>query len=95
MAFDRSNLKKVRYGEGVWKSGVPNVWFYQTDDPSIQVDSTGYFNGAIDIINKGDFIFFNADMSGTPESGLLLVNTNNGFTVDCSNATHIGLGDDR
>lgn len=79
MAFDRTNLALE---SATQNSNLPRQWSYTTTDTAATVDSAGYFNGAADLLNKGDVIRANVDTDGTPGYGEFYVSDNDGTTVD-------------
>jgi hypothetical protein len=81
MAYDASNLSALTYANGF------TLWHYKTPDPAIDVDTSGYFNEAASMLRVGDFIFANANVDGTLESGVFIVASNTGGVVDVSNIT--------
>ncbi len=87
MAYDASNLSALSYANGF------TLWHYKTPDTSAVVDSTGYFNGAAAMLRVGDFIFANANVSATMQSGVFIVASNAGGVVDVSDITAFGTVD--
>ena len=81
MAYDASNLSALTYANGF------TLWHYKTPDTAAVVDSTGYFNNAAAMLRVGDFIFANADISATMQSGLFIVNANSSGVVDVTDIT--------
>ena len=55
-----------------------------------EVDNTGYFNGAAAMLRVGDFIFANANVSATMQSGVFIVASNAGGVVDVADITAFG-----
>ena len=53
MAYARAGLQRV----GPQNSGAPTLWTYVTTDALTDVDASGYFNDAADIMQVGDFVF--------------------------------------
>jgi outer membrane protein assembly factor BamB len=81
MAYDASNLSALTYANGF------TLWHYKTPDPAIDVDTSGYFNEAASMLRVGDFIFANANVDASIESGVFIVASNTGGVVDVSNIT--------
>jgi hypothetical protein len=81
MAYDASNLSALTYANGF------TLWHYKTPDTAAAVDTTGYFNEAASMLRVGDFIFANADIDATVESGVFVVASNSGGVVDVSDIT--------
>lgn len=69
MAFTRDTLQRV----GPQNSGAPAFWTYATADASATVDGSGYFNGAADLLQAGDWVL--VSISGT-SGGIMLINSN-------------------
>lgn len=84
MAYDASNLSALTYANGF------TLWHYKTPDTAADVDTTGYFNEAASMLRVGDFIFANANVEATMESGVFIVATNSGGVVDVANITGFG-----
>ena len=78
MAYDASNLSALTYANGF------TLWHYKTPDSAAAVDTTGYFNEAASMLRVGDFIFANANIDATVESGVFVVASNSGGVVDVS-----------
>jgi outer membrane protein assembly factor BamB len=87
MAYDASNLSALSYANGF------TLWHYKTPDTSGVVDSTGYFNGAAAMLRVGDFIFANANVNATMQSGVFIVASNVSGVVDVSDITVFGTTD--
>jgi hypothetical protein len=87
MAYKPSNLSVLAYANGF------TLWHYTTTDPAATADTTGYFNGAADMLRVGDMILANLDTAGAPGAGIFLVNANSGGTVDIANLTQVGATD--
>ena len=86
MAYDASNLSALTYANGF------TLWHYKTPDTAAVVDSTGYFNGAAAMLRVGDFIFANANVNATMQSGVFIVASNAGGVVDVSDITGVRDG---
>jgi outer membrane protein assembly factor BamB len=84
MAYSSKNLSALAYANGF------TLWHYKTPDPALQVDNTGYFNGAATMLRPGDFIMANTNTGGTVQSGVFIVRTNTGTVVDVSNLADLG-----
>jgi hypothetical protein len=84
MAYDASNLSALTYANGF------TLWHYKTLDSASVVDGGGYFNEAAAMLRVGDFIFANASLGGTVESGVFVVASNSGGVVDVTNITTFG-----
>ncbi len=84
MAYDPRNLSALTYANGF------TLWHYKTPDPAIDVDDAGYFNTAAGMLRVGDFIFANANIDATIESGVFIVSSNAGGIVDVADITGFG-----
>ncbi len=87
MAYDASNLSALTYANGF------TLWHYKTEDAADVVDTSGYFNEAASMLRVGDFIFANANVDATMESGVFIVASNSGGVVDLANITVFGTSD--
>lgn len=85
MAYDPNNLSALTYANGF------TLWHYKTPDTAADVDSAGYFNEAAGMLRVGDFIFANASVDATVESGVFIVRSNAGGVVDVADITGFGL----
>ncbi len=84
MAYQSKNLSVLAYANGF------TLWHYTTTDLDTDVDTTGYFNTAADMVRVGDMVMANTDTDGTPSSGFFLVNANASGVVDVADMTAIG-----
>jgi outer membrane protein assembly factor BamB len=84
MAYDASNLSALTYANGF------TLWHYKTPDAADIVDNSGYFNDAASMLRVGDFIFANANIEATMQSGVFIVASNTGGVVDVSEITEFG-----
>ncbi|HYD67597.1 hypothetical protein [Azospirillum sp.] len=87
MAFAPKDLSVLAYANGF------TLWHYTTADAHGDVDTTGYFNGAADLLRTGDMILANTGASGTAVGGIFLVAGNASGTVDVANLTQVGATD--
>jgi hypothetical protein len=87
MAYKSHNLSVLAYANGF------TLWHYTSIDAASVVDTTGYFDGAADMLRVGDMILANVETSGTPGGGIFLVNANAGGVVDVANLTPVGATD--
>jgi hypothetical protein len=85
MAYDPNNLSALTYANGF------TLWHYKTPDADVAVDTSGYFDEAAGMLRVGDFIFANANVGATMESGVFIVATNSGGVVDLANFTGFGM----
>lgn len=84
MAFDSKNLSVLAYANGF------TLWHYATIDLASDVDSSGYFNEAADMLRKGDMVLANVDTDGTPAGGIFLVASSTSSVVDLADMTGVG-----
>ena len=84
MAFQSKDLSVLAYANGF------TLWHYTTTDVDTDVDTSGYFDEASDMVRVGDMILANADTDGTPKSGIYLVNANAGGVVDVADLLTVG-----
>jgi hypothetical protein len=84
MAYAPKNLSALAYANGF------TLWHYKTSDPAIEVDTAGYFNGAVTMLRAGDFIMANTSTAGTVQSGMFIVKSNTGTVVDVANLNEFG-----
>jgi hypothetical protein len=85
MAYNPRNLSVLAYANGF------TLWHYTTTDTAAETDSTGYFNGAADMLRIGDMILANCDTDGTPGAGIFLIAQNANNVVDAANLTPVGV----
>jgi hypothetical protein len=83
MAFDRNNLSVLAYANGF------TLWHYRTTDTSAVVDTTGYFNGAAEMLRVGDMILAN----NAANNGIFVVNANAAGVVDVADLTNFATAD--
>ena len=84
MAFESKNLSVLAYSNGF------TLWHYATADIAGDVDTSGYFNDAADMLRTGDMVMANVDTDGTPQAGIFLVSSSTGGTVDLADMTAVG-----
>ena len=87
MAYDASNLSALTYANGF------TLWHYKTPDVATDVDTSGYFNEAAAMLRVGDFIFANANVGATMQSGVFIVASNSGGVVNVADITGFGTND--
>lgn len=75
--------------------GAPSVFSYATNDTQADVNTAGYFNGAVRHLNTGDLIYAVCDTDGTPAPVLLFVNAvdKSAGTVDVADGTAVSVTD--
>ncbi|TCS61690.1 hypothetical protein [Varunaivibrio sulfuroxidans] len=84
MAYLSKNLSVLAYANGF------TLWHYTTADVSTDVDTTGYFNTAADMLRLGDIIMANTNTAVSPAAGLFVVRQNAAGVVDVTDMTAIG-----
>ena len=87
MAFQARNLSVIAYANGF------TLWHYTTPDLAADVDTTGYFDHATEMLRVGDMILANVDTDSDPGAGIFLVNANSGGSVDVADMTSVGASD--
>lgn len=87
MAYASKDLSVLAYANGF------TLWHYTTTDVAADVDTSGYFNEASDMLRVGDILVANTDTDGTPASGFYLVNANAAGVVDVADMTAVGSTD--
>lgn len=70
MAFQQNNLSVVAYANGF------THWHYITTDAPAEVIAPGYFNGASDLMRRGDMLLVNAGYNPDPVNFMLGVTGN-------------------
>jgi hypothetical protein len=87
MAYNSKNLSVLAYANGF------TLWHYGTTDTAVDVDTTGYFNSAADMLRVGDMIIGNVDTAATPQAGIFVVRSNTAGVVNVSDLTTFGAVD--
>lgn len=90
MAYSVNGLMLVA---GSKAGNAPQVWTYQSADAIGDIDGAGYFNSAASILKVGDLIYVYSGVGGSPAFGFVVVNANDGTTVDVTSVTAIGAVD--
>ncbi|MCD8566481.1 MAG: hypothetical protein LRY36_00875 [Alphaproteobacteria bacterium] len=73
MSYNSSDLSVLAYANNF------TLWHYTTIDAN--VTDAGYFNKAVDMLRKGDFIIVNVDTDGSPANKIYVVTGNTGSVV--------------
>ena len=73
MTFKASELSVLAYANNF------TLWHYTTTDNA--VNTTGYFNGAVDMLRLNDLMIINIDTDGTPSTKFYIVTGNDGASV--------------
>lgn len=93
MAYNAKYLTLMAHGAG------QQWWSYRTADTPAAVDTAGYFTGeAVAMLKVGDLVFVQqvnnpAAPTSVTAAGWHLVLSNDGSTVDVSNATAVTTSD--
>ena len=87
MAFKSKDLSVIAYANGF------TLWHYTTPDAAEDVDTTGYFNLAADMLRIGDMILANTDTGSGFASGILHVSSNSDGIVDVDDLASVGPAD--
>lgn len=87
MAFQSKDLSVLAYANGF------TLWHYTTEDLATDVDTSGYFNDASDMLRVGDMMFANVDTDDAEQGGIYFVNANAGGVIDVADMTRIGGSD--
>ena len=90
MAYSANGLMLVA---GSKAGNAPQVWTYQSADAITDIDGAGYFNSAASILKVGDLMYVYSGVGGSVAFGFVVVNANDGSTVDVSSVTAIGATD--
>ncbi len=95
MAYSRENLQRI----GPQNRGAPSLFmFVDTGSTLAQIDGSGFFNNAADILKVGDFLM----IRGSNGQGVSYVSSNTrdltanppvSGVVDIQNATSVGTID--
>ncbi len=91
MAYSEKNLQPIG---GQAKAGTaPQMWSYTAPgtDAIADINTEGYFNSAADVLKVGDLIY--VWDSSVPTGTLVIVLSNTGTVVDCSDGTAVAVGD--
>lgn len=78
MPFETKNLSVLAYANGF------TLWHYTTEEPEAVVNATGYFDGASDMVRKGDMVLATVDKDGANDGEILLVEAKDGGAVTMS-----------
>lgn len=90
MAYSATGLNLVA---GSKAGNAPQVWTYQSADAIGDIDGSGYFNSAASILKVGDLMYVYSGVGGSVAFGFVVVNGNDGSTVDVTSVTAIGAID--
>lgn len=92
MAYDRNELVLMAHGRN------RKLYAYYTTDAPATVDTSGYFNAAAAMLGVGDIVLVVqvdnvASIGSVTAAGWHIVVSNDGTTVDVSDATAIAVTD--
>jgi len=87
MAFNARNLSVIAYANGF------TLWHYTSPDAASDIDTSGYFDTASEMLRVGDMILANVATETSPGAGIFLVKTNSGGSVDVADMTVVGGSD--
>lgn len=76
MPFSASGLTRLAGASGV------SLWHYTTTDTIADVNTAGYFNAAVNMMQLNDVIIAVTSTGGTPVVSHTYVNQNTGTAVD-------------
>jgi len=85
MAFDKDGWNPI--GGQSKQGNAPAVYSYTTTDAIADVNTSGYFNDFVDILNVGDLIYCVTSTGTTAVATLAYVVSNDGTDVDVVNGT--------
>ena len=89
MAYDKTNLQPIG---GQAKAGnAPQMWSYKSADAIADINTSGYFNDASDVLKVGDLI--HVWDSSVPTANLVSVLSNASGVVDVSDGTALSVAD--
>lgn len=95
MAFVRANLTPIGGQSTKGRSG--QVWAYWTNDATAAVDTSGYFNGAADLLQVGDLIirttFTDTTWATLSTQGFHTVSSNASGVVDVNDTLAVTATD--
>ena len=81
MAFVQKNLSVLAYANGF------TLWHYTTPDKAAEVNATGYFNFAADMLRPGDMILCNSSTGEATVNGIFAIASNQSGVVDVASMT--------
>ncbi len=75
MSFSASNLSVLAYANNF------TLWHYTTVDDATAIETSGYFDNAVDMLRVNDLMIVNIDTDGTPATDFYIVTGNDGSAV--------------
>lgn len=79
MAYQPQNLSALSYSNGF------TLWHYRSGDLASDIDNSGYFSAAANMLRVGDFVLVNAGINSTPVHGVMVITANANGVVDATN----------
>lgn len=89
MTYNPKQLSILAYANGF------ALWHYATADGPEAIDTSGYFDGAVDMLRVGDMILANVNTGSTPGAGIFVVRSVQSGVVDVASLTPLGTANDR
>ncbi len=89
MAYSATDLQVIGGQPGT----SPTIWSYTTADTIATVNTSGYFNGASQVLAVGDLIYCWTSNGGTPVAVLTQVLINASGVVDVADGTVLAATD--
>lgn len=75
MSLTSANLSVLAYANNF------TLWHYTTTDDTTAIETSGYFNNAVDMLRVNDLMIINIDTDGTPVTKFYIVTGNDGSSV--------------
>ena len=75
MSLSSANLSVLAYANNF------TLWHYTTTDDAITIETSGYFDSAVDMLRVNDLWIVNIDTDGTPATDFYIVTGNDGSSV--------------
>ncbi len=75
MAFTASDLSVLAYANNF------TLFHYTTIDNTAAIETSGYFDNAVDMLRLNDLMIVNIDTDGTPATKFYIVTGNDGSSV--------------
>ena len=92
MAFNKANFQPI--GGQAKRGTAPQVFSYITEDAAATIDTAGYFNEVLALLEVGDMIFRVTTSTGAlSTAGLHVVKDKSATAVDVVDATALTVTD--
>ena len=75
MSYSASDLSVLAYANAF------TMWHYKTVDDTAAIETSGYFDSAVEMLRKNDLLVINIDTDGTPATKFYIVTANDGSSV--------------